>query len=543
MTQAISAIGPSIREQSVEPTIPLVFVNGSPDPDLSVVSASFSAPMDEREVTIHLANRALISSSAHYDAEVVVAVPHALSDGELRWQVLLSGRLVESEAEQSSGKDQSERVVRDRLALLLAEPISLLGPWLTDALTLEVVLNRLGARLDAELVFACEADVLMAPVSSASPETDTIGQRLRPVLSDLGLSLEQTLAFDRQKVRRTLTVLPERTGRRVSLPWPDSQGRGGSVVSVVVDREARPPRVWVAQGDRPVVEDTFVLQRGWDPALQGQPDGDYGRLTSSDFSRFGAVYRDWVLNEDGSYSDAPFDLGARFDVGSLFDQPGTVDEPLRLGACLTLGPAGRRLAPIVESSTDAGLTWSAYPGQVEVMADRAGVQFMDDELPSGILAAAKAGTLRVRVTASLTSPRPIEERRWDGNPFAGPAPTRVIDPGGSFRWRLIGASSIHRQAISDGTLQADTSDDRPALRARLQAHITRQPGPKALVKLDLAGAWTSLRLGDRVRDALGKGIAIDGTPASFATRDARIIRIDFSFGVLNASPRTRLRLD
>lgn len=543
MTQAIAAVGPSVRTQSVESTIPLVFVDGKPDPDLAVVSALFTAPLDSREATIHLANRWLASDAPRHQAEVTIAVPHALSDGEVRWQVLLSGQLIEDDRDQSAGTDKHERIVCDRLSVLLGEPIDLLGLWLTDELTLEVVLTRLGTRLDAELVFACEVELLEKIVSSSSPQTDTIEEWLRAVLSDLGLSLEQTLFFDQQSVRRTLTIVPERQGRRVMLPWPDSQGRGGAVVSVVVDRESRPPRLWIAQGDRPVVEDTFTLLRGWDPSLEGQPDSDYGRLTSSDFSRFGSVYRDWVLNEDGAYRNEPFNLDPRFDVGALFDQPGTIDRPLRFRACLTRSAAGRSLSPIVESSIDSGVSWSAYPGQAEVMNDRAGVQLVDHELPVPILSAAKAGTLRIRVTASLTSPLPIEEKRWDGNPFAGPAPTRVADFGDQFRWQVVSPDSIHRDAINNGTLQADTADDRLALRAKLQSHITQQPGPAISARLDLHGAWAALRVGDLVRDALGRGIAIDGTPSGFATRDARINRIDFKFGVFNASPRTRIRLD
>ena len=292
-----------------------------------------------------------------------------------------------------------------------------------------------------------------------------------------------------------------------------------------------------------MVEDTFVLQPGWDPGLQGRPDGDYGRLTSSDFSLYGSVYRAWVLNEDGAYSEAPFRLGEAYDVGTLFDQPGSIGSPLRLQPCLTSNAAGRQLPPIIESSIDSGTTWSAYPGQAEVMNDRVGVQLIDDTLPSSILAAAKAGTLRLRVTGSLIGPDPIQAALWDGNPFAGPGPTRVLDYSDRYAWRRVAVSSIHAGAIENGALQADAIDDRMAMRAELQAQIADQPGPEVASRLELVGAWTALRAGDRVRDALGRGVAIDGHPSSFATRDARIQRIDFTFGVSNTTPRTRIRLD
>lgn len=540
MSQAVAAVGISRRHTSTQAIAPVVFVDGVPDPDLSVVSMSLYAPLDDRVATlVHSGQRT--DGLAH--AEITLAVPHALSDGEVRWQVLLSGSVSDDERDQSAKADDHRFVVRDRLSAALVEPMDVLRPFDHDEVGLAVVMGRLGALVDAELVWACDAGLLQTTVSVSSSLTVSIASRLRSVLTGVGLAIEQTLSLDGRQVRRTLTVVPGRSGRRVALPWSDREGRGGLVRSVSVDREARPPRRWVARGDRPVIEDTFALQAGWDPALQGQPDSDYGRQTSSDFSVYGSVYRAWVLNEDGAYNGSPFHLGSAFDVGALFEQPGTIDEPMRFGLCLTQSAAGRRLSPIIESSTDSGATWSAYPGQAQVMTDRAGVQLNDDVLPVAIMSAAKAGTLRLRITASLSSPDAIEVTRWDGNPFAGPAPTRVLDFDDQCTWRFVASTSIHKATIDAGQLQADSADDRRALRLRLQDHIAQQPGADIVAKLALHGAWTALRPGDRVSEALGPGLAIDGNPSNFGTRDARIQRIDLAFGVANNAPRTQLTLD
>ncbi|MEM6257274.1 MAG: hypothetical protein AAGI37_03050 [Planctomycetota bacterium] len=543
MNQAIAAVGSTRPTTTPEATTPVVFVNGTPDPDLAVVSLRLEGPLDTRRATLHLAKRLADDRAAPPGAEVTIAVPHALSDGASRWQVLLSGRASDRAGDQLSGAERDAWVVPDRLAALLDEPLQRLLPRPAEDLLLGPVLDRIASWLGAETVFACDAHLLAERIDATSPQTRSIASLLGPVLSDLGLAVGQSLTLEGARVRRTLTVLPARSGRRVVLPWPDDEGRGGSVLSVTAGRQARPPRVWVARGGRPVVEDTFTLQPGWDPSLQGRPDSDYARLTSSDFGLYGPVYRAWVLNEDGAYNGAPFNLGQAFDAGALFDQPGTLRSPLRFGACLARDSAGRRLPPIIESSTDSGAAWSACPGRVEVMRDRAGVLLNDDELPSAVLSAAKAGTLRLRVTASLTSPDAIEARRWDGNPFAGPAPTRTVDLGGRYAWRAVAATSIHRDAVEAGTLSADTTDDRRALRAKLQAMIAQQPGPAVSARLGLAGAWTALRPGDRVGAALGRGVALDGSPAGFATRDARIQQIDLAFGVFNHAPRTTLRLD
>ncbi len=540
MSQALAAVAISRHTTSTQAVAPVVFIDGVPDPDWSVVSMTLHGPLDDRVATLCRVSRQTYGLE---QAEITVAVPYALSDGEVRWQVLLSGSVSQDERDQAAGTDNDLLVLRDRLSSTLTEPMEMLGPFDDDAVGLDILLHRLAALVDAELVLACESDLRSTTVDASSSLTATIGSRLEPLLTGLGLSIVQTLQLDQRQVRRALTVMPDRAGRRVALPWPDDAGRGGSVVSVSVDRQARPPRRWIARGDRPVVEDTFALQPGWDPSLEGQPDSDYGRLTSSDFSLYGSVYRAWVLNEDGVYSDEPFNLGSAFDVGALFDLPGTVNKPMRFGLCLSQDAAGRRLSPIIESSTDSGSNWSAYPGQALVMTDRAGVLLSDDVLPSAVLTAAKAGTLCLRVTASLTSPQPIEATRWDGNPFAGPAPTRVFDFENTYAWRHVASTSIHRPAIDAGILQADTADDRRGLRLRLQEHISQQPGPAIAAKVVLHGAWTALRPGDRVFDALGRGLAIDGNPSSFGTRDARIQRIDLTFGVSNYTPRTQLRLD
>ena len=534
MSDAIATVGPCSVRATTEPAVPVVFVDGVPDPGLHTVSATLRAPLDDRRaILVHPADHA---TAAAY-AELTIATPHTLSDGEVRWQVLLSGRASQVQRDLSAGHDTHRRVVRDRLSAVLDEPVATLRPIEGDGLALEDALLRLAALIDAEPVIACEAGLLhdVLPVSNAA--TQTIGGWLERVLNEHGLIIEQTLELRTRLVRRTLTVLPARAGRRVALPWHDGQGQGGSVQSVSVDRQSRPPRRWIARGQRPIVEDTFVLQPGWDPALQGQPDADYGRLTSSSFSLYGPVYRAWVLNEDGAY-DAP-----RFDAGALFDRPALIDEPLRFGSCLTQDTAGRRLAPIIESSTDSGASWSAYPGQADVMNDRAGVVLTDDDLPAAILSAAKTGALRLRITASLTGPDTIEATRWDGNPFAGPGATRVIDFADTFAWRTVAPTSIHRFALESGTLSADTADDRRVLRQRLLDHIAQQPGPDLSATIELHGAWTALRPGDRVGDALGRGLAIDGNPTSFGTRDACIQRIDLAFGVSDNTPRTRLRLD
>lgn len=526
---------------SVEAASPVVFVDGIPEPALRVSQMTLASPMDHRFAVVVCTTPDGLDLSLS-DQEVAVGLPHALVDGDVRWQVLLSGHLSDREDALSVGAQDSELTIKDRLAEVLDGPADVLGPWPDVGLSLGDVLDRLAVLIQAQLVAACDAECLSVMIDSSSPTLMTVASVLSSVLDDAGLALQQTLGPSPEQLTRTLTLLPARAGRLSVLSWPDRSGRGGFVRSAQVDREQRPPRAWLAQGDRPIVEDTFVLQPGWDPGLEGQPDSDYGRLTSTDYSRFGSVYRSWVLNEDGAFSGEPFNL-ARFDAGQLFELPGTINGPIFLGGCLARDASGLAIGPVIESSTDSGATWSAYPGQARRMTDRAGVLFEDDVLPAPILAAAKAQTIRLRVTASLTGPDPIAARRWDGNPFAGAGPDRLIRYGKAFQWRRVVPGSLHASALDAGTLGADLTDDRAALRSALRDAIARSPGAALAATVELDGAWTALRVGDRLQEVLGPGLRIDNTPATFQGRDARIREIRLRFGVSTGSPRTRLKLD
>jgi len=224
-------------------------------------------------------------------------------------------------------------------------------------------------------------------------------------------------------------------------------------------------RLWVARAPGARVEGTFILQPGWDASLEGRPDSDYDAAHSSDFARYGHVYRRWVLNEDAhrpGEATPVFDLTAFF-ASDVFVPPTAVP----FGPCLTRDPEGEPLPAIVEVSLDGGTSWTRDTGGDALLRDRAGVRFTDPTLGPMFLSAAKAGLLRVRVTATLRSPRPMEATRWRGNPFAGVSATRVLDAGGAFGRRRVDASSVFAADVAAGLRDADVADDSAALRAWL----------------------------------------------------------------------------
>lgn len=562
---------------------PVVLIDGVPEPGLSVVAYAAEAPLDERTAELSVTPALWVRRRSLLHRPCAVALPHALSDGAIRWEVLAVGALELPKRPRRVGTDSRRLRFVDAWSDRLRRPVG--SGWeLTDASGLPEQVpaarllngddaNRSHGRYivngrsvyvferggtawtvgDALDTLAAFADTPLRPDLLAPELRDqrltqpidlagTLGDALRTLVGSAGLHVRVDHWRSGGGFHSAYTVAPVSAGRRFRLPW-GGRGAGVSRVSRVdVTRSSAPPRRWVMRGARPVVEATFDLVGGWDPALEGQPDAEYGRSTSSDFTEFGAVHRRWVLNEDGAFSSAPFNRGPAFDLAALFDDPASVPAPLRLGPCLAQDTSGRRLSPVVEVSTDSGSAWSRYEGMVSMMQDRAGVVLEDATLPTAVLAAAQSSQLRVRVTATLRSPRVLEYTRWQGNPFVGPGPDRVIVAGDAYRWQRVDSTSIHANAIDLGELDADEADDRAALRRDLLERMSSTGNDIASGTVELIGAWPTIGVGDRLLDLGGPGVGLDGLPTVIEAQAVRVGSVRVRFGVSGEGrgPVTRL---
>lgn len=579
---ALSAVGVGAMAGATTAARPVVLIDGVPELGLSVVEYRADAPLDARRAVVAVSDASLWArrrTLLHRSA--VVALPHALSDGSPRWEVLAQGALRLSRRDRWAGVDTRTLELEDGWSARLDRPMGAAWAVWAQGLRAEPA-ARLGVggganrsheryEINGRSVYVIEPGGAAWTVGEALDSlsafaaidlaTDLLPQTLRadrlPIKMDLSGSLGEVLrrllgaAGCRVRADRwwvggethgALAVVPGDAGRRFALPW----GGGGGVSRVGrvdVEKEHAPPRRWVLRGDRPIVEATLALVPGWDAALGGLADSEYGRATSSDFSRLGAVYRHWVLNEDGAYTGPPFGQGPVFDLAGLFDDPRVVPAPTPVGECLVHDDSGRRLGPVVEVSTDSGASWSRYAGEAAVMRDRAGVVLDDAVLPAGVLSAAKSGQLRVRVTGTLRSPRALERARWRGNPFAGAGPDRVIETGGAYRWARVDASSIHADALDLGELEADEVDDRRALEEALLDQLSRDHGGgTAAGRVELIGAWPTLGAGDRLVDVGGPGLDAEGVATAVSDAAVRVASVRVRFGVGGDAPVTRLVL-
>lgn len=558
-----SAAYPETRPARVTRAVrPWVFRDGRPVPELRLVRMDVEGPLDRRVLTF----AAVAGETPPMGSLVECVLPRRLVGGEVRWQVLGAGRIESQDTTRGPTESDVRYRVIDTWARQLDESAARVRAWLDGVLVSQLAGGRFRVGDDANRspdrhpVAGRQVHVLQP-----GGEPWCLGEALRSFSAFHGLDLhlppglaawDQPLreevsldrsadsvlrewcetyglvvAQTRRRVGGRLTawrsVRPVAMSRRVGLPRAAVRG-GDEAVRRVVSRVAdRRPRRWLALGDRPTIESSFVLNPGWDPSREGEPDDAYDRGASGDFSRYANVYRRWVLNEDGR------DRGPTFDLAALF--AGVVEvapTAIPLGRCLTRDDAGRRLEPVVERSLDDGATWAVMDTPWTLLEDRAGVYFDAATLDASYLAAAKAGTARVRVTASLTAPRAIEAARWRGNLFNEPGAPYTLDASPLFTFRRVDPQSVHYPGVAAGQRDADERDDRGAMSRWLLARID-EAGPgvggKVTADLELSGCRPELVAGDYLSEVARSGHDATDTPTSLSRLEASVtaVRCDF----------------
>lgn len=506
---------------------PLVLIDGRCVDSLWPLQLKIAAPLDRRSARlapdrqIHALNAAERARTAEWVGRAVgILQPLELNAGEVRWLPLFSGRI--------TGIDQQTAASNDALTLRaesdwdrtldrtwnhehLADSDRTLGDWL-DAIN-----RHENVTLDTRLL---PADMLDRAVSAAVGYRATLVGVLESLCNEFGMTVDTQPTWDGHRITHHPTLRLDQTARPVRIS-PLVDGQTDRLESLTADHPSPRPIQWIARAEGQVVESTFTLLAGWDPDGEGQPDAVYQKSANADFDRVANVYRLWVLNEDGAFGDPPFDLTALFADGRAVPP-----QPLRFANTLTLSAEGRTLGPVVEISTDAGSTWSRYPGQAQRLTDRAGIYLNDDALPAAFLSAAQSDQARVRITATLQSPLPIEQVRWIGNPFAGDFEQRVIRFGDRFVYRRVDSTSRYHDAVRNGTFTADECDSRTDMRNELIRRAAAARPPDAPAVTTVLGPQLGLRLGDQPSDLVGCDVGAALTPPSVVRPIVRLRRIE-----------------
>lgn len=556
-TTAVTASG------AVAAARPLVLLDGTLEPDLTVCEFRVQGPLDERDILIesvigveeplHLA-RARAAERAH----AIVVQPLRLCDDTIRWPVLASGgltgvdldkgpdrqthalRLIDQWSKQLTATLEQtwwqlgqQLVARDQTDVRLG-PDSRIGQstqqWTIHgrdtfvlesdgpSWTLDSLLTLLSVHTNMDMSLAqLPTEIANEPIDIHVRLNQPVGDILRSLLLAHGLVLRRDMWWDGKRVVSDLGVCAADQGRVVSIAWPNDQRETAPVLDISTHGAPVVSRAWIAAATPWRIESTFVLQPAWDPALadSGLPDATFSREANPSFTDYTNVFRLWVLNEDGRYGIPPFGLEP-FDLTDFFDEPGAGSEAIPFRECLTLDDTGSPRSPVIEVRTSPGGPWAVYPGSASVLNDHAGVYLDDATLPTEVLTAARGATLEIRVTATLTSPLPVRLTRWQGNPFVGSQPPRLLDVAGLFRFARVDDQSRHAAQVSNETLVADQADDTHAmvnwLTRKMRRDRRRSVDRPGRARIRLQGALPLLRVGDRVRNVGGPGHNARGLP-------------------------------
>lgn len=585
---ATVATKPASPEVLTRASLPAVFVDHVFEPRLRVASARYASPLDQRTVLLDIdADEETMHALLHrwQHAHIVAAWPSRLIDDTTRWQVLSQGRLGSRHRKTNTSRNWQVELI-DHWAESLNSPMKQV--WWQDAngklipetagkLITGSLGNRSSQRVqihgtqvytlqatgqpwrvgDAlESIFAMAGlnvslallpqDMAMLPITQTIDLTKPTGRVLTQLLEPIGLVIDRQMTLAAEKVTQRIAVRDPAHSRKIHLRWANMTQPASDVLSIWAEADAPASQQWIAHGSSWQIESTFDLVAGWDPALQSQPEAEYARSSSSNFSTFANVFRSWVLNEDGWYTSAPYNQTQAFDLANFFNQPHLRPQPLRLRDCLTLDDAGKSLPPIVEISIDAGVTWSQHPGKADVLADRVGVYFADDQLPAGFIAAAQAGDARVRITGTLTSPESTQIARWQGNAFAGTLLPRQLDVADSFIFRKVSSTSIHAADVATGARQAMEHDDTLAMERwliqQMQRSNTHTLGA-GRGRLELAGCWPQLRIGDQLFDAGGQAKDITNHATAVLQQGVTVTAISHELDSARSTANPRTRVD
>ncbi|MCC6681770.1 MAG: hypothetical protein IT445_12785 [Phycisphaeraceae bacterium] len=545
---------------------PMVLLDGVIEPRLNVLKVEMTGPLDER--------LALLSMTGPMPAAQQWLIVQALRlcDGQIRRRVLVHGkwpRWIDSDRIELRGAwselldEPLEQVpTLDREGSLVLQSGGWLAATRSDgghdvdgrqvyvlqhegaAWTVRQALESVSAFAGLALnLSALPRETADAPLVAPIDLSLSLRRVLEQVLEPYGLCVTRDLSYEGHSLIERRNVRSLSRGRCVRMRWARENQPLGEVLRMSKRNPRAGSRLWLAQAGGPMVESTFPMVGGWDPNLEGAADDEYDRSAGSNFSLYANVYRHWVLNEDGAYSGEPFNRGVAYDLAGLFRESAVAPTALRFLSCVTLDDAGRGRDPIVEFSTDGGLNWSRWAGRLQMLSDRAGVYLNDTTLPAAFLSAAKAGSARVRVTASLRSPLPVSVQRWQGNPFTGLLPPRRLDLSKMFTFRHVDPSSIHYDDVGNGALIADERDDGSAMTKwlidrmwRCQQSLSSREGQATLKLLD---ADVVVHPGDQLLDAGAAARDLDEQAQALRREGGIVTAVAFDFSAAATTVQLR----
>ena len=376
-------------------------------------------------------------------------------------------------------------------------------------------------------------------IRDVAVEGRTLGEALEALLELAGARITVTAEPQETGVSRRLEI---RRPDRAPAAWLVHQRAGSrydpaatsfSTLAVRMHFDAAPRR-YVARGDRKLYESTFDLAKGWDDSLATYTPEDFSPSANPDFAAVHDVFRKWVLNEAGDYSDDPYNRGPACDFSGLFEGAFYVRRRRRFLPCLSHDGPGRSFGVYAEVSLDGGATWQQMSLAARVLTDECGLYLTEDPLPSRYLAAAMRGMVSVRVTATVESDSCLAAEREDDGPADRPGRTRHLSIPAGYRFRQVAATSRFY-----GQAGADDADDTARLQELVDAAYAADRRSPAPTRIEIPCLALGHRPGERLLGVRGRHLDVARQDAGYET--APVVRsVLHTFAPL---PQTQLELE
>ncbi|MFH1716953.1 MAG: hypothetical protein ABIF19_06350, partial [Planctomycetota bacterium] len=321
-----------------------------------------------------------------------------------------------------------------------------------------------------------------------------IGLKFKFVPRQASTGPDQAIVFYKAGTGRTIELNCQHAGQQLSISKTN-------IAALHSTRNRWPvTHRYIGQGDFKVYEATFRLVKAWDGGLE---DTDYDKFSASanpDFYQVKDVYRKWCLNEDGRYSDAPYNQGSAFDFAKVFQSGNFVQRRRRFHPALTTDKLGRSLGYFLQVSfDDNGHSWWQYLYAFNILLDECGIWLSSDQLDTAIWFAALRGNLRFRITASVISDERLAAVVADG-PVNSTAPVvdHVITLPRRFKFRKVSDQSIFAAATDETLGIADQVDDSGAMHEFLRLTAATSPEPIETFDVQTPSLMFDCQVGDIV---------------------------------------------
>lgn len=95
-----------------------------------------------------------------------------------------------------------------------------------------------------------------------------LGESLGRILKQYGLVIQRDLTREGGQLVERRSVRLVSAGRSIRLSWGQDIGSAGGVLRVDSERKIHDAKMWVVRAKGWLVESTFHLVKGWDPALE-----------------------------------------------------------------------------------------------------------------------------------------------------------------------------------------------------------------------------------------------------------------------------------